>query len=234
MTTQTKRFHRNTRPRRAFTLVELLTVIGIIAVLAALLFPVFAQVRAKSRETVCVSNLRQIGTATLMYAGDYDDLFPWAGDPLDFRPGAWAASPYAAQVATMQPLPDILSPYTKSKQIWHCPADTGFAVGGRSEATPFETRPSSFDLTGTSYYYYTSLPLQGTPVSAMRAWGAAPPYEERGPSQVVFLYDGTGLWHGGYVMDNRRYGGVYADGHARVLGRGDFAATFAHVWTKPN
>ena len=60
---------------RAFTLVEMLVVIAIIAILAAILFPVFAQARAAARKTMCVSNFRQIGTALLMYSGDWDEKF---------------------------------------------------------------------------------------------------------------------------------------------------------------
>jgi prepilin-type N-terminal cleavage/methylation domain-containing protein len=62
--------------RRGFTLIELLVVIAIIAVLAAILFPVFAQARAAARKTQCVSNMRQIAVAATMYAGDYDETFP--------------------------------------------------------------------------------------------------------------------------------------------------------------
>jgi prepilin-type N-terminal cleavage/methylation domain-containing protein len=62
--------------RSGFTLIELLVVIAIIAILAALLFPVFAQVREKGRQTSCLSNLKQLGTAMLMYASDHDGFFP--------------------------------------------------------------------------------------------------------------------------------------------------------------
>jgi len=66
------------RQRRAFTLIELLVVIAIIAILAAILFPVFAQVREKARSTACLSNQKQIATGILMYAQDYDEaVMPW-------------------------------------------------------------------------------------------------------------------------------------------------------------
>ena len=64
------------RKSGAFTLIELLVVIAIIAILAAILFPVFAQAREKARQTSCLSNMKQIGTATMMYVQDYDEMMP--------------------------------------------------------------------------------------------------------------------------------------------------------------
>ena len=67
--------------RRGFTLIELLVVIAIIAILAAILFPVFAQAREKARQTSCLSNLKQIGLAFKMYVQDYDERWPQC-DPI--------------------------------------------------------------------------------------------------------------------------------------------------------
>jgi len=64
------------RTRSAFTLIELLVVIAIIAILAAILFPVFAQARAKARQTACLSNMKQIGTGLMMYSQDSDETLP--------------------------------------------------------------------------------------------------------------------------------------------------------------
>jgi prepilin-type N-terminal cleavage/methylation domain-containing protein len=85
-----------------FTLIELLVVIAIIAILAAILFPVFAQARMKARQTVAISNLKQIGTAMLLYAQDYDEAFPMTmetettGQPTTI--GYWATSSYQAAI----------------------------------------------------------------------------------------------------------------------------------------
>ena len=82
--------------RKAFTLIELLVVIAIIAILAAILFPVFAQAKASAKQSVCLANLKQIGLAVSLYQGDQDDAFPNNGDPYLWvgRRMRWPIMPY--------------------------------------------------------------------------------------------------------------------------------------------
>ena len=96
---------------RAFTLIELLVVIAIIAILAAILFPVFAQAREKARTIACASNLKNLGTAVLMYAQDYDERLPLSAEAIPTPPFFlnWH---------------DIVDPYVKNKQIWLCPSSS--------------------------------------------------------------------------------------------------------------
>jgi len=108
----------NTLHRKAFTLIELLVVIAIIAILAAILFPVFATAREKARQTACASNLKQIGLAYMQYVQDYDEVTPYV--PYDPNRYQFSAAPYVYGIS----LGAQLYPYTKSVQIWRCSSDS--------------------------------------------------------------------------------------------------------------
>jgi prepilin-type N-terminal cleavage/methylation domain-containing protein/prepilin-type processing-associated H-X9-DG protein len=112
------------RSRKAFTLIELLVVIAIIAILAAILFPVFAQAREKARQASCMSNMKQIGIALMMYVQDFDETFPlrylngWQTD------GTYnaAQSVYNSDGNVMS-WKDSLYPYIKNKPVFKCPSN---------------------------------------------------------------------------------------------------------------
>jgi len=101
----------HSRRHPGFTLIELLVVIAIIAVLAAILFPVFAQAREKARQITCLSNSKQLATATMMYVQDYDETFPM-NLYLGFDQGPCV---YTAWTSIM--------PYSKNNQLYNCPSN---------------------------------------------------------------------------------------------------------------
>ena len=125
--------------RRAFTLIELLVVIAIIAILAAILFPVFAQAKEAAKKTTCLANLKELGTAGILYANDEDDAFPntgqtalWSG-----RYFRWPLMPYLG-VGLRQNGSPLTA--TAKTALLYCPSDSS---------------QSKFD--GTSYAYVSSL-----------------------------------------------------------------------------
>jgi prepilin-type N-terminal cleavage/methylation domain-containing protein/prepilin-type processing-associated H-X9-DG protein len=198
--------------RRGFTLIELLVVIAIIAILAAILFPVFAQSREKARQAACLSNLRQLGMAVTQYAQDHDETY-WLG-------------PYTATIGgrslRLGP-PDYLFPYVKNSAVFSCPSEPedldlklfieetqarGGCYGGSAGAWPGTVR--FFSCT-------TNRSLFGRPLSQVPR-----------PADTSVIYDGYSVC-GGNPPGNlaailarrgrtpRHHEGLnvaYADGHA--------------------
>lgn len=118
------------RERSGFTLIELLVVIAIIAILAAILFPVFAQAREKARQTACISNLKQIGLAFAMYVTDYDELLPDRRDLKNSLPGGykpWTTWPPSDPRVGWASI--VLQPYTHNDAIWICPSIKSTPLG---------------------------------------------------------------------------------------------------------
>src|SRR5689334_20662620 len=134
--------------RSAFTLIELLVVIAIIAILAAILFPVFAQARERARAASCLSNQRQQGVAIMMYKQDYDEHVsgPWIyqDDPTgsDFNKLMW--------------FPELLQPYIKNKQIKRCPSNTNY-IDWASPATYDEPGKYFIGYKWNSIWYWPCL-----------------------------------------------------------------------------
>ncbi len=158
---------------RAFTLIELLVVIAIIAILAAILFPVFAQARERARQTSCLSNMKQIGTGLYMYVQDYDELMPYALSQV---------TPINGGGQDRIGIDDQIRAYIKNDQIWTCNSDS---VGRDKYPNPGDYFDGSFAAKGAkrSYGYVGNIhTLQyqqssgdtgggGDPNTGMSSWG---------------------------------------------------------------
>jgi prepilin-type N-terminal cleavage/methylation domain-containing protein len=127
--------------RRGFTLIELLVVIAIIAILAAILFPVFAQAREKARAISCLSNQKQLGLALLQYTQDNDEMFPGSKiNPNWFAGIGWGGAIY---------------PYVKSVGVYHCPDDSASSTTSVFNGSTITLSPVSYALNYRCTFYST-------------------------------------------------------------------------------
>ncbi len=173
--------------RRGFTLIELLVVIAIIAILAAILFPVFARAREKARQSTCQSNLKQIGLAIMMYVQDYDELMPGfkhyaiPGDS-NSRVEGWY---------------DTLEPYTRNEQIGRCPSGSYIATYARTSL------PTGVGFNKNSFMGSYAAPAQDSACATSLGrlgtlWNYTPPgvpiADLTKPANTVMLFEATTSW----------------------------------------
>jgi len=167
--------------RNGFTLIELLVVIAIIAILAAILFPVFAQARAKARQATCTSNDKQINLAVLMYVQDYDESLPLLYTPNQSNDPAGWAYPFGIRMYTWH---NLVQPYTKNWQAMICPDSLMPKTDPTKYGDPFANygmvgrRAATTATAGATYvdYWYNG--------SAASAWDG-----------IGGAFPGTGYWN---------------------------------------
>ncbi len=188
--------------KAGFTLIELLVVIAIIAILAAILFPVFSRAREKGRQATCSSNLKQVAAATLMYAQDHEGSFPMSAFP---------AGPYVATFNFQ------IMPYVKNDQLAQCPTDPEamdvvamFAMyGGPCPGTPrYTSYTTNADVFANGYLLQLT---GGTTVSET---------EIPRPAETILQYDGNVTQTQGLPVQARHNGqfvASYADGHVKAV-----------------
>ncbi len=195
------------------TLIELLIVIAMIGILAAILFPVFARAREQARRSVCGSNLKQVGVAAALYRTDYDGVFPYAADPGQqrYQPEVWQPPAFYGDYPKMPTIPDVLQPYCHSQQIFACPSDYAEESCGGDQRLgvcyPHRTT-SMFDFVGSSYDFDERLGLFSVPESAIHF-----------PSNDYYAEDAGAFYHSYKNAEVWETFGnaVFIDGHVKFL-----------------
>jgi len=191
------------KARKGFTLIELLVVIAIIAILAAILFPVFARAREKARQASCLSNTKQIGLGIAMYTSDYDERIPAIYNAMynswDNRACGWY---------------DVLQPYTKNEQMFICPSDSYTYTGYRSgmpHASGFYGRQMTASYGAAVPDSVGTVPYLGA--IAWAGWGTGRLLAEiEQPADTLLLFEASGPY-----LNNIAALGFNPDGSARQM-----------------
>jgi prepilin-type N-terminal cleavage/methylation domain-containing protein/prepilin-type processing-associated H-X9-DG protein len=173
--------------RRGFTLIELLVVIAIIAILAAILFPVFAQAREKARSASCLSNLKQMGLAWMMYAQDYDERFPTSDGG-----GAWNDCAIMKNKGSYGGwIGNLLLPYAKNVNIFTCPSNPRLGAVNDGQGACGTAGTASADAAAAKYgipYFWSSYGY-----NYVSLWDKGASDVSR-PSELLAIYDAISTW----------------------------------------
>ena len=205
--------------RRGFTLIELLVVIAIIAILAAILFPVFARAREKARQTSCLSNLKQIGLGAVMYVQDYDEtLFGHIAGRRDATnpPWPWPAPYYMWH--------QQIFPYVRNLQVFTCPSMSGYSLVPQADGTPSYDSSLGYGINYEVTYFYRYLTMADLKRPAQTIWFADCKYYMCYPAFYTFTYPSNATYGltGSARTDVRHNDGVnvaFFDGHAKWMNR---------------
>jgi prepilin-type N-terminal cleavage/methylation domain-containing protein/prepilin-type processing-associated H-X9-DG protein len=204
--------------RKAFTLIELLVVIAIIAILAAILFPVFARARENARRASCQSNLKQIGLAMMQYTQDYDEKLPLNRTDVDGVAGWNPTSTNAGKPGYDQGWAELIQPYLKSTQILQCPSEPNGPAASTSNNTGYSDYMANvYDINAQTGYVGLIAPTQTVLVVDWKS--------SHSGSSVFYNY----LWSKNQPADTGQ-----VDEFRRHLGGDNFLFCDGHVkWLKP-
>ena len=168
--------------RQGFTLIELLVVIAIIAILAAILFPVFAQARERARSASCLSNTKQLGLSEMMYVQDYDETFwsnPWPGNGSPIPNPANAGTTFWS---------DLLQPYIKNTGVFSCSSNSDVLLDTANYVPPAIPQ-------GSTHYYRVTYGFGEKGVHGDQSRGVYTLADLQKPAQIVLLGDAIFAWN---------------------------------------
>jgi prepilin-type N-terminal cleavage/methylation domain-containing protein/prepilin-type processing-associated H-X9-DG protein len=219
-------------PGAGFTLIELLVVIAIIAILAAILFPVFAQAREKARQTACLNNCRQLGNAVSMYLQDYDEVFHDASGAIGPQPAAHGLGAHS-NINPYGLWPWYYAPYVKSAGVFDCPStDPGPENVTRTDWNNQDNYGYNYDgLTRDVNTPARSLSELDRPAEVFVVFDSGDPDPVSGSNNWANFLEaldlnlncGSNQFNSGYnrlaaLRHMGRCNMVYADGHAKNIG----------------